>query len=75
MKECRINAQNDIIENVILALNTCSQGIGMLFKYDMGRIDNGYSSTLIFTPKKGYSINPTDFFLLGYYVGRDYDGK
>lgn len=75
MKQATINSQNDDIDNVILALETCSVGEGMSVKYDVTRMDNGYSSTLTFTPKEGYEINPADFFWIGYYVGRDYDGK
>ena len=73
MEQTTINAQKEIIDNVKLALKTCSTGIGMSVKYDIERKNTGGNSTLIFTPKPGYSIDPKDFFWLGYFVGRDYE--
>lgn len=75
MKDCRINAQNDIIKNILFALDTCSQGLGMKEKYEIKKEPGNYGSTLVFTPMLGFEMNPADFFWLGYYFGRDYDGK
>ena len=73
MKDCRINAQNDIIANIEFALETCSQGLGMLEKYNITKELGDYGSTLIFTVKSDKEMNPSDFFWLGYFFGRDYD--
>ncbi|MBP7174052.1 MAG: hypothetical protein KBA33_08320 [Cloacibacterium sp.] len=72
MKECRINIQNDIVEKILEALKTCSQGIGVTLQYEYTIEKDRYGSTIIFIPKEGRKMNPTDFFFLGYFVGRDY---
>lgn len=72
MKECRINFQNDIIENILDALKTCGAGIGIAKKYNYEVESGTYSSTLVFTPKDGNEMNTIDFFMFGYFVGRDY---
>lgn len=73
MKECRINFQNDVIEKILEALKTCGTGIGIVEKYSLEILKGDYSSTIVFTPKEGEEINARDFFMLGYFVGRDYD--
>jgi len=72
MKECRINFQNEIIETILEALETCSMGEGIVIKYDYILLKGKYSSTLVFTPKEGKEMDANDFFMLGYFVGRDY---
>ncbi|OPC34587.1 hypothetical protein [Elizabethkingia miricola] len=73
MKEFKHVAQNDQIDAFIDALETNSIGMIISSKYDIKHIPGTYSSSLIFTPKKDTEINPIDFLLLGFYVGRDYD--
>lgn len=68
MKDCRINIQPYIIDKIIAALETCATGIGIAEKYSY-KIQN---NTIIFTPKDGKEMNANDFFMLGYFVGRDY---
>lgn len=72
MNECRINIQNDIINNILDALETMTAGIGITKKYNYELKEGFGSSTIIFTPKEGNEMNPLDFFLLGYFIGRDY---
>ncbi|MDE5525250.1 MULTISPECIES: hypothetical protein [Elizabethkingia] len=73
MKNIRINAQNDIIRKIQLALKSCSYGIGIEAKADV-TIENiaENSQTLILTPKKERVISENEIFMLGYFVGRDY---
>jgi len=46
-------------------------GIRKLHNIQINRSDN--DTQIIFTRKDGKPINPLDFFMLGYFVGRDYD--
>ncbi|CAI9673418.1 MULTISPECIES: hypothetical protein [Elizabethkingia] len=72
MKKFKHVSQNDQIEAFKDALETNSIGKQISEKYDIKYIPGTYSSSLIFTPKEDTEINPIDFLLLGYYVGRDY---
>lgn len=68
----KINAQNDTIDNVLMALEETIQGKGIkaCCNIDVNRGD--YGSTITFTPNGKIDITHQDFFWLGYYVGRDY---
>ena len=54
------------------ALKTCVLGKGIRETHDI-KIHRGHNDTQIeFTRKDGKGIQPIDFFMLGYFVGRDY---
>ncbi|UFK27500.1 hypothetical protein [Elizabethkingia phage TCUEAP3] len=73
MKDIRINAQNDIIRKIQLALKDCSFGIGIAVKADISVKNIAVNSqTIIFTPKEGKEISFAEIFMLGYFVGKDY---
>lgn len=73
MKDIRINAQNDIIRKIQLALKSCSFGIGIEAKADISVSNIAENSqTIIFSPKEGKEISAKEIFMLGYFVGRDY---
>ncbi len=68
----RIRHQNETILAIIRALKTSITGQGIRQLYDI-KIDRGhYDSQIKFVRKDGKQINPLDFFMLGYFVGRDY---
>lgn len=73
MKEIRITQQNSMVLAIIGSLKTCTLGMGIrkLHNIQINRSDN--DTQIIFTRKDGKPINPLDFFMLGYFVGRDYD--
>lgn len=72
MKKISIKHQNDLILGIIGALKTNSIGIGIRILHDI-KIKRGHYDTQIeFTRKDGQHINSADFFMLGYFVGRDY---
>ncbi|SEW27613.1 hypothetical protein SAMN05421841_1970 [Chryseobacterium wanjuense] len=69
----KIHHQNSLILHIISALKTSLTGRGIRELYNI-KINRGYyDSTIEFSKKDGKSINPLDFFMLGYFVGRDYD--
>lgn len=69
----RIKHQNSLILAIIGALKTSIIGQGIRAIHDL-KIERGINDSLIeFTRKDGGQINPLDFFMLGYFVGRDYD--
>lgn len=73
MKELKIVHQNSLILHIIAALKTCVQGTGIRETYSI-RIKRGsYHSQITFSKKDGTPIEPIDFFMLGYFVGRDYE--
>ena len=72
MKKFSIKHQNDLILGIIGALKTSLLGKGIRELHDV-KIDRGHYDTQIeFTRKDNKEINPIDFFMLGYFVGRDY---
>lgn len=75
MKEYRLNAQNDLIDLVTLALKETSIGEGFTIICDIEYLRNDYSTTIVFKRKDGEDIDASDFFLLGYFVGRDFEEK
>ncbi|MGK6342900.1 hypothetical protein ACMGDK_11710 [Chryseobacterium sp. DT-3] len=73
MKKITIKLQNHLILGIIGALKTCSTGIGIIMIHNI-KINRGHYDTQIeFTRKDGKDIQSIDFFMLGYFVGRDYD--
>lgn len=69
----RINSQNDTIEKILLAFEELTIGIGIASICDI-KVNRGeYSSTIVMTPKEGKEISQSDFFWLGYFVGRDFE--
>jgi hypothetical protein len=69
----RIKHQNSLILAIIGALKTSIIGQGIRAIHDL-KIERGINDSLIeFTRKDSGQINPLDFFMLGYFVGRDYD--
>jgi hypothetical protein len=75
MAEYRINSQNDTIELILKALEEVSVGIGFSVLCDIEVIKGEDSSTIIFKTKDGREIKQSDFFMLGYFVGRDFEKK
>lgn len=73
MKRMIIKQQNSIILSIIGALKTCSTGIGIRHLHNI-TIKRGIDDSQIeFCRKDGEDIKPVDFFMMGYFVGRDYD--
>ena len=68
-----IKQQNTLILAVISALNSSVLGSGVKATHSIKIKRGSYDSQLEFTRKDGEPINPLDFFMLGYFVGRDYD--
>lgn len=75
MAEYRINSQNDTVELILKALEEVSVGIGFSILCDIEVIKDKYSSTIIFKTKEEREIKQSDFFMLGYFVGRDFEEK
>lgn len=73
--EYKINAQNDTIDIILMALEETIQGKGIATACSIDVKRGNYGSTIIFTPNGMIEITPQDFFWLGYYVGRDYKVK
>lgn len=73
MKKVTIKQQNSTILSIIGALKTCIIGKGIRLLHHMKIIRGHYDTQIEFTRKDGKEINPLDFFMLGYFVGRDYD--
>ncbi|WP_347219305.1 hypothetical protein [Chryseobacterium sp.] len=73
MKRLVIKHQNPLILATISALNSSVIGKGIKTAYNVKIIRGSYDSQLEFTRKDGNPVNPLDFFMLGYFVGRDYD--
>lgn len=69
----KIKHQNSLILAIISALNSCILGSGIKSTHNIKITRDDYDSQLEFTRKDGQPINPLDFFMLGYFVGRDYD--
>lgn len=68
----KIAQQNYIILQIISALKTCIHGKGIRELHHI-KIERGsYGSSIEFTRKDQQPVNPVDFFMLGYFVGRDY---
>ena len=73
MKRIVIKQHNSIILGIIGALKTCSIGIGIRELHNI-TIKRGINDSKIeFCRKDGEDIKPVDFFMLGYFVGRDYE--
>ncbi len=72
MKKFSIKQQNNLILGVIGALKTCSTGIGIRRGHNIIINRGHYDTQIEFTRKDNKEINPIDFFMLGYFVGRDY---
>lgn len=73
MKKLKIKQQNSLILSIIGALKTCITGQGIRGLHHVKIIRGHYDTQIEFTRKDGDEINPLDFFMLGYFVGRDYD--
>lgn len=58
---------------IIGALKTNVMAMGIREKHNIKIIRGHYDSLLEFSRKDGKMIRPIDFFMLGYFVGRDYD--
>lgn len=72
MEQYKINSQNDTIELILLAFKELSIGVGISTLCDVKVIKGSYSSTIILTSKGDKEIKHSDFFWLGYFVGRDF---
>lgn len=75
MAEYRINSQNDTIKLILKALKELSVGIGFSVICDIEVVKGKDSSTIIFKTKDERKIKHSDFFMLGYFVGRDFEEK
>lgn len=75
MKEYRLNSQNHLIDLITLALKETSLGEGFAMICDVEYLRNNDSTTIVFKRKDGKDIDASDFFFLGYYVGRDFEEK
>ena len=73
MKRIKIAHQNSLILSTISALNSSSLGKGIKTSHNIKLKRGERSSQLELTRKDGEDLNPLDFFMLGYFVGRDYD--
>lgn len=73
MKRIRIKHQNTLILGVIGALKTLTLGKGIREAHNIKILRGHYDSQIEFTRKDENEIDPIDFFMLGYFVGRDYD--
>ncbi|WP_312306560.1 hypothetical protein [Chryseobacterium sp.] len=73
MNRIVIKQQNPIILATVSALNSSVLGKGIKSMHTIKIIRGYYDSQLEFARKDGSPINPLDFFMLGYFVGRDYD--
>lgn len=73
MKNFRINSQNHVIDLITQALEETSLGQGLKHISDIEYLKQNDSTTLVFTRKDGKDFNPSDFFFLGYFVGRDFE--
>lgn len=62
-----------MIDLILLALKEVSVGIGLSIACDIELLKGDYSSTIKFAPKDGINIKHSDFFMLGYFVGRDFE--
>lgn len=68
----KIRHQNPFILSIIGALKTCIIGQGIRELHHI-KIDRGeYDTSIEFTRKDGEPVNTADFFMFGYFVGRDY---
>nr|DAG72859.1 MAG TPA: hypothetical protein [Caudoviricetes sp.] len=72
MKRISIKQQNYLILGIIGALKTCVLGKGVRESHNININRGHYDSQIEFTRKDGKDIQPIDFFMLGYFVGRDY---
>ena len=72
MKRIKIKHQNSLILGIINALKTCSTGIGIRELHNIEIVRGHSGSQIEFYRKDGEDIKPIDFFMLGYFVGRDY---
>lgn len=73
MKSVRINSQNHVIDLITQALEETSLGHGLKHLSDIEYIKQNNSTTMVFERKDGKEYNPSDFFFLGYFVGRDFE--
>ncbi|MHA7822487.1 hypothetical protein ACVVIH_06965 [Chryseobacterium arthrosphaerae] len=73
MKYLRIKHQNTLILAIIDALKTTVLGSGIRSSHDIKIIRGSYDTQIEFQRKDGKDINPIDFFMFGYFVGRDHD--
>ncbi|WP_061084195.1 hypothetical protein [Chryseobacterium indologenes] len=69
----KLKHQNSLILATISALNTSVLGKGIKTKYHIKLKRGVYDSQLEFVRKDGKPADPLDLFMLGYFVGRDYD--
>jgi hypothetical protein len=75
MKTVRINSQNDMIDLITLALEEMSLGQGFKILCNIEYLKQENSTTMVFERKDGKELDPSDFFFLGYFVGRDFEEK
>ena len=73
MKRLRIKHQNSLILSIIDALKTTVLGSGIRSTHDIIIKRGHYSTQIEFQRKDGKHIRPIDFFMFGYFVGRDHD--
>lgn len=73
MKLIILKHQNTLILATISALNSSILGQGIKATHNVKIIRGQYDSQLELTRKDGSDLNALDFFMLGYFVGRDYD--
>ncbi|OCA77422.1 hypothetical protein BBI01_02920 [Chryseobacterium artocarpi] len=69
----KIKHQNSLILATISALNSTVLGKGIKATHNIKLKRGVYDSQLEFSRKDTETINPIDFFMLGYYIERDYD--
>lgn len=75
MKTCRINSQNHVIDLITQALEETTLGQGLKHLYEIEYLRENHSATIVFTRKDEKEVNASDFFFLGYFVGRDFEEK
>ncbi|MGI9582630.1 hypothetical protein ACR1PO_15650 [Chryseobacterium sp. RRHN12] len=69
----KIKHQNSLILATISAINSSVLGKGIKATCDIKVKRGDYDSLLEITRKDGDPVQPIDAFMLGYFVGRDYD--
>lgn len=65
-----------MIDLIRQSLEETSLGEGMQMLCNIEYIKHGEdSATMVFERNDGKELNPSDFFMLGYFVGRDFEEK
>jgi len=76
MKTVRINSQNSMIDLITQSLDETAVGEGLKALCNIEYLIQGNdSTTIVFERKDGKELNASDFFMLGYFIGRDFEER